>query len=122
MSKTAIKVITSVQPAGAGVRRRRNGWCPLRWSRGRRLGGSAGSGHSSEPALWVAMAAVPAAAAISGVCGGTGCAGAAPAGLPSPGLIDVEFANRARMRITGAVDPATLSATIAMLASGERRR
>jgi hypothetical protein len=37
-------------------------------------------------------------------------------------LIDVEFANRARMRITGAVDPATLSATIAMLASGERRR
>ena len=43
----------------------------------------------------------------------------APSGLP--GLIEVELANGARMRITGAVDPATLTTTIATLASGRRR-
>ena len=46
----------------------------------------------------------------------------APAGLPAAGTIEVEFANGSRMRITGAVDPATLAAAVAMLASGERRR
>jgi transposase len=44
------------------------------------------------------------------------------AALPSAGLIEVEFASGARMRISGAVDPATLGATIAVLASGGRRR
>jgi transposase len=39
-----------------------------------------------------------------------------------PGLIEVELANGSRMRITGAVDPATLTATIATLAGGGRRR
>ena len=38
------------------------------------------------------------------------------------GLIEVEFANGFRMRITGAVDPATLTTTIATLAGGGRRR
>ena len=46
----------------------------------------------------------------------------APAGFPAPGLIEVEFSNGARMRITGAIDPATLSVTIGLLASGGRRR
>lgn len=46
----------------------------------------------------------------------------APAGLPAAGTIEVEFANGSRMRITGAVDPATLSTAVAMLASGGRRR
>ena len=47
----------------------------------------------------------------------------APAAIPAAGLIEVEFANGSRMRITGPVDPATLvRATIAVLASGERRR
>jgi transposase len=44
------------------------------------------------------------------------------AGLPAPGLIEVEFANGSRMRITGSVDPATLTAAVATLASGGRRR
>jgi transposase len=44
------------------------------------------------------------------------------AALPAAGLIELEFANGSRMRITGAVDPATLTAAIAMLASGRRRR
>jgi transposase len=42
--------------------------------------------------------------------------------LPAAGLIEVEFANGSRMRISGAVDPATLGATVAVLASSGRRR
>ena len=38
------------------------------------------------------------------------------------GLIEVEFANGTRMRITGAIDAATLTTTIAMLTGGGRRR
>jgi transposase len=45
----------------------------------------------------------------------------APA-TPAAGLIEVEFANGSRMRISGAVDPATLGATVAVLASNGRRR
>jgi transposase len=45
----------------------------------------------------------------------------APAGLLAGGLIEVEFANGSRMRITGAVDPATLTTTIATLAGDGRR-
>ena len=41
---------------------------------------------------------------------------AAPADLPGGGLIEVEFANESRMRITGAIDPATLTTAIATLA------
>jgi transposase len=46
----------------------------------------------------------------------------ASAALPAAGLIEVEFANGSRMRISGAVDPATLGATVAVLASSGRRR
>jgi transposase len=45
-----------------------------------------------------------------------------PASAAQPGLIDIEFASGARMRITGAVDLATLSAAVATLSSGGRRR
>jgi transposase len=37
----------------------------------------------------------------------------------SGGTIEIEFAARARMRITGAVDAATLKATVAALANGQ---
>jgi transposase len=47
---------------------------------------------------------------------------AAPTDFPAGGLIEVEFANGSRMRITGAIDPATLTTTIATLAGGGRRR
>ena len=43
-------------------------------------------------------------------------------GLAACGLIEIEFAAGTRMRITGAVDPATLAASIAALGRGERRR
>jgi transposase len=38
------------------------------------------------------------------------------------GVIEIEFASGARLRITGAVDAATLSAAMAALVQGERRR
>jgi len=46
----------------------------------------------------------------------------ARAAPPSVGLIEVEFVNGSRMRISGVVDPATLGATVAVLASSVRRR
>ena len=46
---------------------------------------------------------------------------AAPASIVGPGTIEIEFASGARLRITGAVDPATLTAAIAALAGGQRR-
>jgi len=45
-----------------------------------------------------------------------------PGAMASAGTIEIEFANGLRMRISGAVDPATLTATVAVLASGGRRR
>jgi transposase len=42
--------------------------------------------------------------------------------LSLPGVIDIEFATGARMRITGPVDAATLAAAVAALARRERRR
>jgi transposase len=43
--------------------------------------------------------------------------------LPTPtGMIEIELASGARLRITGAVDAATLSAAVAALVAGGRRR
>jgi transposase len=47
--------------------------------------------------------------------------GTAPAELAVGGAIEIEFATGARMRITGAVDAATVAAAIAALADGRRR-
>lgn len=44
-----------------------------------------------------------------------------PVELAGPGAIEIEFASGARMRITGVVDQATLSATVAALTDGRRR-
>jgi transposase len=40
---------------------------------------------------------------------------------PPPGMIEIEFASGTRLRITGPVDAATVSAAIAAAARGERR-
>jgi transposase len=46
-----------------------------------------------------------------------------PATLPATlGVIDIEFASGTRMRITGPVDAATLSAVTAALVAKDRRR
>ncbi len=42
-------------------------------------------------------------------------------GLAGRGAIDIEFASGARVRITGTVDPAVVTATVAALADGRRR-
>jgi transposase len=42
--------------------------------------------------------------------------------LSAAGLMEIEFASGTRMRITGVVDPAALTAAVAALSSGERRR
>jgi transposase len=46
----------------------------------------------------------------------------APTDLPAHGVIEVEFANGSRMRISGVIDPATLTTTITTLAGGGRQR
>ena len=46
---------------------------------------------------------------------------AAPAGPVGIGTIEIEFATGARMRITGAVDTATLTSAVAVLADGRGR-
>ena len=45
----------------------------------------------------------------------------APAALAGGGTIEIEFATGARMRITGAVDQATLTAAVAALSDGRQR-
>jgi transposase len=42
-------------------------------------------------------------------------------GSAGPGTIEIEFAAGARMRISGAADPATLAAVVAALTPGRRR-
>jgi transposase len=44
-----------------------------------------------------------------------------PANVTGLGGIDIEFASGARVRITGLVDPALVTATVAALADGRRR-
>jgi transposase len=46
---------------------------------------------------------------------------ASPARPASPGVIEIEFACGARLRITGVVEPATVSSMIAALAGARRR-
>jgi transposase len=45
---------------------------------------------------------------------------AAPAAAAAPGVIEIEFASGARLRITGAVEAATASAVVAAVASARR--
>jgi transposase len=44
------------------------------------------------------------------------------AARPDPGTIEIDFANGARMRVTGAVDGATLAAALRALSEGRRSR
>ena len=68
-----------------------------RWRRD--LCGRAGGG-STFAAVTIAAAAVPSVTAA--------------------GMMEIEFASGARLRITGAVEPATVSAVVAALAGGRR--
>jgi transposase len=46
----------------------------------------------------------------------------ASAGLTGCGIIEIEFASGALMRVTGTVDPATLTAAVATLCGGQPQR
>jgi transposase len=46
----------------------------------------------------------------------------APAGLADCGTIEIEFVSGARMRISSAVDPTLVTAAVAALVAGGRRR
>jgi transposase len=41
---------------------------------------------------------------------------------PDPGMIEIDFANGARMRVTGAINEATLAAALRALSEGRRSR
>jgi transposase len=43
------------------------------------------------------------------------------AGIAGPGTIEIEFAKGVRLRITGAADPATLTAAVLALSAGRPR-
>ncbi len=62
------------------------------------------------------------AAAFAAVRLATEQASAAPALPMLAGMIEIEFATGVRMRITGAVDPATLSAAVVAVTTRTRRR
>jgi transposase len=73
--------------------------------------------HSSQLFGWRRQMRAPAPTGfapvqIAGEVRSTGSAGL--------GTIEIEFAARARMRISGAVDPATLTAVVAALTRGRR--
>ena len=127
MSKPAIEVVTSVE------RRRR--WSAAEKERLVAASLEAGGGvsavarqagiHPSQLYGWrreLLRGAQPASFAAVRIACEPGSPAPRAAVLPAAGLIEVEFANGTRMRITGAVDPASLGATIAVLASGGRRR
>jgi transposase len=44
------------------------------------------------------------------------------AATPDPGRIEIDFSNGARMRVTGAIDQATLAAALCALSGGRRSR
>jgi hypothetical protein len=65
----------------------------------------------------------PAASCTDIRCGELATERTLAASLPTAaGTIDIELSNGARMRITGSVDPGTISAAVAALARSERRR
>jgi transposase len=126
MTKTQVEVITSVQ------RRRR-------WSRAekeRLVAAAMEPGavasevaravgiHSSQLFRWrqelCERSQIPAGFTAVAVASEPGAA-SAPA-PERPGLIEIEFAAGGRMRITGPVDAATVSALMKALAKGKRRR
>jgi transposase len=47
---------------------------------------------------------------------------ASPPPSPTAGVVEIEFATGGRMRLTGPVDPSTVSALIRALAKSKRRR
>jgi transposase len=124
MTNGAVEVITSVQ------RRRR-------WSRAEKerivaaalepgavaseVARAAGI-HTSQLFRWRQQLCAPAAASAAGFSPVTIVPDAGGAMAAAKPLIEIDFASGARVRITGATDPVTVSALIAALAKMTRAR
>src|SRR5215831_3379307 len=123
MTKTEVEVITSVQRRRRWPRAEKERLVAAALAPGAVASAVARAAgiHTSQLFRWRQQLCGPAAAAasFSPVAivpdGGGGLA-------PGPSMIEIEFAGGARMRITGAADPATVSALIAALAKIARHR
>jgi transposase len=127
MTKTQVEVITSVQ------RRRR-------WSRAEKerivaaaiAPGAVASEVAREAGIYASqlfrwrqelcLAASPPAFSAVAVVPEPAAASSAAQVAETPGVIEIEFAGGGRMRITGAVEAATVSALMKALSQGKRRR
>ena len=80
--------------------------------------------HTSQLFRWRQELCVPASSpAFSAVAVLPEPGAVSPPPAPEPaGVIEIEFATGGRMRITGAVEAATVSALMKALAKGKRRR
>ena len=117
MTKTEVEVITVCRAAPALVCRGEAADCcggDRAWRGG--VGGGAGGWDPREPIAPLAQATVWPGAREARVCGGNGCA---VCGLVEH--VEVEFASGARMRITGAVDAAIVTAPSRRWPSGRPR-
>jgi transposase len=83
-----------------------HGW--RRQARAGTLGSKLARTASGEPMPFAAVTMAPEPAIAS------------PAPAAAPGVIEIEFASGARLRITGAVEPETASAVVAALANARR--
>jgi transposase len=103
---------------GDGAPQRRSGWLRRHWNRA--LAREAGL-HPTQLYKWRRQLCTRQLAA-SGFAPVQIIGEPAAPGLPAPvGVIEIELADGTRLRITGAVDAATVSATVGALVTKERR-
>ena len=92
------------------------------WRRGR-LGPGLGPQRGSESgARFVPVAVSPALSGRTPPEHAAIATGSASIGTPAAGMIEMEFANGSRMRVTGVVDAAMLAAALAVMASNGSQR
>ena len=78
--------------------------------------------HSSQPYRWRRLLCEPLPTASDFAAVMVTDAGSPSAGASPAGLIGIELSTGTRVRISGAVDPATVAATLEGLADADRRR
>lgn len=122
MTNDRVEVITSVQRRRRWSRAEKEALVAAALERGAGVSAVARSAgiHPSQLYRWRRQLcsrqhATPAFAAVRVTAEPT------PRTVPGPGLIEIEFAAGARMRVTGAVDAAALTAAVTALAGSGRR-
>lgn len=122
MTNDQVEVITSVQRRRRWSRAEKEALVAATLEAGASVSGVARSAgiHASQLYGWrrrlcSRLDAAPAFAAVSVAAEPT------PRMVSGPGVIEIEFATGARMRVTGAVDAGALTAAVTALAGGGRR-